>query len=125
MLITIPAPQYGQEFGRVSVGCSMTRIFGYVGLDVKGIIPKYSLASETDLCLKSHPMKKIQVVREKKNLSRAMLAAKSGVSERVIHLIETGTKPRKVQMRTFVALSAALGVKVSHLFVGGQAVEVR
>jgi len=70
-------------------------------------------------------MRQIQAVREEQNLSRAMLAAKSGVSERVIHLIETETKPRTAQARTRNALAKALGVKVSDLFVSGQAMSSR
>ena len=70
-------------------------------------------------------MRQIQAVREEQNLSRAMLAAKSGVSERVIHLIETETEPRTAQARTRNALAKALGVKVSDLFVSGQAMTSR
>jgi DNA-binding XRE family transcriptional regulator len=70
-------------------------------------------------------MRQIQALREEQNLSRAMLAAKSGVSERVIHLIETETEARTAQARTRNALAKALGVKVSDLFVSGQAMSVR
>lgn len=70
-------------------------------------------------------MRQIQAVREEQNLSRAMLAAKSGVSERVIHLIETEKEPRTAQARTRNALAKALGVKVCDLFVSGQAISRR
>lgn len=60
---------------------------------------------------------RLQAIRERRNLSRAQLAVKANVSERMIVNYESpATYARPARVNTMKAVAEALGVKMATIF---------